>query len=224
MVNMRVYRWFLTLILPPLLTLGAIRLLITDAYLHLEYNKPDFPADLYGFTLEDRLRYGPPTARALIDGSGAAVFRALQLPDGTPLYNEREIKHLVDVQNVTIPAMYALIGLIIVLIGLTVWLRRTEPGRAAWRAGLRGGAILTLSLLIALVVYILLDWNHFFDSFHALFFAEGTWRFYYTDSLIRLFPIRFWQDAAITVGVLCAAASGLILFLLRRGPHHTGAN
>jgi len=221
---MRLSRWFLTLIVPPLLVLGAIRLLITDAYLHLEYHKPDFPADPYGFTLEDRLRYGPLTARYLLDGSGPEALRAIRLPDGTPLYNEREIKHLVDVQNVTIPAMYALIGLLIALIGLTAWLRRTESGRAAWRSGLRGGAILTLSLLAALIVYILLDWNHFFDSFHALFFAEGTWRFYYSDSLIRLFPIRFWQDAAITVGALCAAASGLMLFFLRRTPHHTGAS
>lgn len=221
---MHLSRWFLTLIVPPLLVLGAIRLLITDAYLHLEYHKPDFPADPYGFTLEDRLRYGPLTARYLLDGSGPEALRAIRLPDGTPLYNEREIKHLVDVQNVTIPAMYALIGLLIALIGLTAWLRRTESGRAAWRSGLRGGAILTLSLLAALIVYILLDWNHFFDSFHALFFAEGTWRFYYSDSLIRLFPIRFWQDAAITVGALCAAASGLMLFFLRCTPHHTGAS
>ena len=43
----------------------------------------------------------------------------------------------------------------------------------------------------------------FFGWFHSLFFSANTWLFEYSDTLIRLFPIRFWQDT-----FLAAAAIG----------------
>ena len=34
------------------------------------------------------------------------------------------------------------------------------------------------------------------------FFEDGTWQFYYTDTLIRLYPEQFWFDASLTVGIM----------------------
>jgi integral membrane protein (TIGR01906 family) len=39
----------------------------------------------------------------------------------------------------------------------------------------------------------------FFSWFHSLFFKGDSWLFAYSDTLIRLFPIRFWQDAVIGI-------------------------
>jgi hypothetical protein len=39
--------------------------------------------------------------------------------------------------------------------------------------------------------------------------------FYYSDTLIRLFPERFWRDAFIAVGLLAAAQAAALLYLSR---------
>ncbi len=215
----RLSQWLSALIAwltPILLVLVGVRLLMSEPYLALAYRMPDFPADPYGFTLADRLRYAPYAVQFLLNGAPPSFLASLTFPDGTPLFNAREVQHMVDVQQVTQAAMLALavLGAFAVLGSLI--LLRTPEGRETLRRGLRGGAILTWLLLAALIGYILLDWDHFFDSFHNLFFAEGTWRFFMSDTLIRLFPSRFWQDAALMLGAFCALSALLILLGTRQ--------
>jgi len=52
----------------------------------------------------------------------------------------------------------------------------------------------------------------FFAGFHRLFFEGNSWLFAYSDTLIRLFPIRFWQDAFL-LAALISSAGGLLLVL-----------
>lgn len=205
----------IALLTPIFLVLLGVRLLMSEPYLMLAYRLPNFPADPYGFTLEDRLRYAPYAVQFLLNGAPPEFLARLTFPDGAPLYNAREIQHMVDVQQVTQAAMLALVVLSALAALSAALLARSAEGRAVLRRGLRGGALLTWFLLLALIAYILLDWNHFFDAFHALFFAEGTWRFLMSDTLIRLFPIRFWQDAALVLGGFCAL-SALLLYLVTR--------
>ena len=52
---------------------------------------------------------------------------------------------------------------------------------------------------------ILLGFDGFFTRFHEVFFTGESWRFSTADTLIRLYPERFWEDvsrlaAAIAVG------------------------
>ncbi len=42
----------------------------------------------------------------------------------------------------------------------------------------------------------------FFTLFHQVFFEGDSWLFLYSDTLIRLFPIRFWQDAVLAAAVI----------------------
>jgi uncharacterized membrane protein len=56
----------------------------------------------------------------------------------------------------------------------------------------------------------LLSFGVFFVAFHNVFFEPGTWVFYYSDTLIRLFPERFWRDIFLYVGGF-AIISGLAL-------------
>ncbi|MBX3082213.1 MAG: TIGR01906 family membrane protein [Anaerolineae bacterium] len=198
-------------LVPVLLVLGSIRLLLTETYLNLEYNKPDFPADTYGFTLQDRLYFAPYAVQYLLNGAEVSYIGDLKFSDGSPLYNDRELEHMVDVKKVIQGAMWALLGAALVFTLLSVWLFRSPEGRLVWRNGLIGGATTLLIAFVGLIIYLLLDWDNFFDSFHNLFFAQGTWTFSYSDTLIRLFPIRFWQDAAITVGLVSAISAILIL-------------
>lgn len=220
----KVSAWVIVLIVPVLLVLGSIRLLLTDTYLQIEYGKPDFPADYYGFTREDRLAYAPIAIDYLLNGAPISYLSDRTFPDGSPLFTESENGHMRDVKNVIQGAFtVGLLSLILFVITSSILLRERD-GRRLYRSGLRGGAILLLGILGLLVVYIVLDWQNFFDRFHNLFFADGTWTFDYSTTLIRLFPIRFWQDAALTVGGLAALGSaaiiGVTLWLDRRSDRH----
>lgn len=203
----------ITLAVPVLLILISIRLLMTETYLQIEYHKPDFPADYYGFTLADRLYYAPFAVQYIENGAGIDYLGDLKKPDGTPFYNQRELDHMVDVKNVVRVAFAALLVTAILLAGLTLMLIRNLEGRRILRQGLSGGSLLTLVLLAGLVMLVVLNWDSFFTQFHELFFSNGTWLFDYSDSLIRLFPVRFWQDAALTIGGMSAAGAVLIMGL-----------
>jgi len=87
-----------------------------------------------------------------------------------------------------------------------------------WRAlgkSLRSGAWLSIGLIALIVALTLLSFNSLFDRFHRLFFAEGSWLFYQNDTLIRLFPLVFWRDAFLLVGLVVLLAAGLLLWVTK---------
>ncbi len=75
--------------------------------------------------------------------------------------------------------------------------------------GLAGliGAIVIVGIAVNPNVF-----DEFFVLFHSLFFEGNSWLFYFSDTLIRLFPIRFWQDAFLWAAVI-ALGGGLALAL-----------
>ena len=209
-----------TLLVPMALIGLALRALLAPAFLRFEYNMPYFPADQYGFTKEDRLRWAPYGVNYLLNDADISYLGELRFDDGAPLFNERELKHMQDVKQVTRAALRVWYVDIVLLIALGLW---------AWRAGwqpvyLRGlmqggwlivglGALIGLIVLVGMLVAPSFFWS-FFTFFHGLFFEGDSWLFLYSDTLIRLFPIRFWQDAfllaaAISFGGGLALALGL---------------
>ena len=207
----RVLAALVVLAVPIWLSLTATRLLVSETYIQFEYSKPDFPADSYGFTQADRLAYAPYAIAYLTNDSDISFLGDLELPDGVPMYNARELGHMADVKAV-MQVAFAFHGLLSVgLLIVGIWLYMTTR-RSLLRA-LKQGAILTLALIVSLVVIAALSWDTFFETFHSLFFAQGTWRFLYSDTLIRLFPERFWFDAAVTIGVLVVVGAVLLLVL-----------
>ena len=209
----RVLGWLLTVGMPLLLTLTSVRIVATPWFLDLEYQRPGFPPDPYGFTQEERRLYGRLALEYLLQGEDIAYLSARTLPGGEPLFTARELRHMEDVQALTQGA-FSVHGVLLALMALAALYLAWRPARRpALRRALVGGALLTLALLLGLTALVLLNWSFFFDAFHRLFFEDGTWRFYVNDTLIRLFPQQFWFDAAIAVGALVAggaAALGLI--------------
>ena len=206
-----VFSILLTLLVPPLLVLTSVRLVMTEGYLSIIYNRPDFPTDEYGFTREDRRHYAPYALQYLLGPAGIEYLGNLTFPGGQALFNERELTHMVDVKRVFQTALLVfgiLLLMFAILLGITV---RTVEGRQMLRQGLFGGGLLTLAILAGLVIFLLVNWETFFTNFHNLFFASGTWVFDYSDTLIRLFPIPFWQDTALTIGGLSALGAIAIL-------------
>ena len=206
--------WLVTIIVPIALIGLGLRVLLTHLFLQVEYNMPYFPQDEFGFTKEDRLKWAPYALDYLTNSADISYLGDLKFEDGTPLYNERELSHMEDVKRVTQDALrvwYASLALLL-LLGAWAWFGRSASAPQWWQAyglGLmRGGwSMVALAVAIGAVVLvgILIDpnvfWN-FFAGFHSLFFQGNTWIFLYSDTLIRLFPIRFWQDAFLWVAVI----------------------
>jgi integral membrane protein (TIGR01906 family) len=208
----RTLRAIVILTLPPVLVLSSVRLVMTELFLQIEYHRPGFPADRFGFTRDDRLHYAPYAVRYLHNEADISYLGQLTFPNGQPLFNTRELQHMEDVKEVTRAAFRTLATLVTILIISTVLLaRRRNTRRWAWLA-LSDGALLTIFIVIGLLVLALVGWQFFFDNFHALFFEGDTWIFSTSDTLIRLFPQQFWFDAALSVGVLSLLGSLVILF------------
>jgi len=51
------------------------------------------------------------------------------------------------------------------------------------------------------------NWDFFFTGFHRIFFEGDSWLFSTRATLIRLFPERFWFDAAIAIGAITFAGA-----------------
>jgi integral membrane protein (TIGR01906 family) len=221
--------WLIALILPVVIVLSVVRLVINPWFLVFEYHIPGFPPDPYGFTLQDRLNYGKLAVEYLVIPANISFLGDLRFPasqqapepscqymtDCTHLYNDRELEHMLDVKKVVQGAMRVLeVGALILLV-LTLWAWRGKWFTAYYK-GLKRGGMLTLVLLGIIILSVLAAFNYIFVFFHEIFFKAGTWSFLYSDTLIRLFPERFWQDTFLVVGGLSAALGMLFYFGFRK--------
>jgi integral membrane protein (TIGR01906 family) len=196
------------LALPAMLVLTSVRLVMTETFIRIEYNRPGFPEDRYGFTKEERLEYAPYAVEYLCNDADTSYLGDLTFEDGTPLYTPDELRHMEDVKTVT-RAAFAVHTVLSLAFGAAILALAWRPGsRGALRRGLAGGGILTIALILALVVVMLANWDFFFDNFHMTFFEGDSWRFSNADTLIRLFPEQFWLDAALTTGGLTIGGGG----------------
>lgn len=192
--------WIVTLGVPLLLILGSVRLAMTPQFLSFEYHRPDMHEDPYGFTLEDRLRWGPLGIEYLVTGADISLLGDLRFENGNPLFSARELQHMVDVKTVTQGAFFVLAAALIIVPLCALYLWRTDRRNQLVDALLRG-AIFTLGGIVSVIFGAVVAWDMFFSLFHRLFFADGTWVFYTSDTLIRLYPEKFWFDTALIIGV-----------------------
>jgi integral membrane protein (TIGR01906 family) len=197
-----IVRWLVVLAMPVLIILLSARIMVNTWYPRFEYAKASFPPDLFGFTQAQRLEFGTVSINFLNAPEPPEVavkmLEELRLPGTTqPLFTIYENSHMVDVKRLT-DQLWRVLWLAagVVIGGLAILLvpRRT---RAEGYAAIFGGGLLTTGLLTALILLVLLSWNWFFVAFHGVFFDAGTWTFNWSDSLIRLFPDKFWFDAGV---------------------------
>ena len=227
----KILSWLITIILPAFIVLSVVKVLINPWYPQFEYSTPGFPADSYGFNQQERLKYAQITIEYIINSADISFLGDLRFPPGqqtpapscqfmtdcTHLYNDRELEHMLDVKRVYRAAMlvWEVSIAVLVILALFAW-------RAKWLEGyLKGlvrGGLLTLVLLGLVVLSILTLFNYFFVIFHELFFKSGTWTFLYSDTLIRLYPERFFQDIFLLGGVLSLVLA-LIFFFGGRAAH-----
>lgn len=227
----KILSWIIILLVPIVLVLIGVRILLSPIFIQIEYRLPYFPEDRYGFTLEDRLQWANPSRKYILNREGIDYLAELQFEDGqqaagscedylTPrdcgyLYNDRELHHMVDAKVIARYAMWFLWGSIFFILGMGYWAYKSD-GWQAYKQALSRGGWLTVGLIAILLIYVAVNFNSLFITFHEIFFASGTWVFKFSDSLIRLFPVTFWRDAFVWIGVIALGGGTALGYFLGR--------
>lgn len=206
----------ITLAVPVVLIVSNVLLFMNPAWLAFQYAQPDFPASVR-FTPQDRLRFGSESIEYVRGNRTLEQFIALGV------YDEREIKHMVDVRvlvdqvKIVLPvvAVLEVIALVVLARGIpSRWgddnapssgasmtphrLPRLQEREIAARALFNGGR-LTIGLFLVVGIFAAIGFNTFFTLFHRIFFTGDTWLFNYTDSLIQFYPLPFWFATSIAL-------------------------
>jgi len=206
--------WLVTLLTPIFLLGLGLRILLTPIFYNVEYRMPYFPPDSYGFSQADRLHWAPYAVDYLINNADISYLGDLTFEDGSPLYNERELSHMHDVKVVTKGALRIWYVTVILLVGLGAWAWFGKWWQA-YGQGLRRGGWLMIGLVLIIGLFGAIAFWQLFTLFHALFFEGDTWMFEFSDTLIRLFPMQFWQDAFLWAGVIAVGGAIGLAFGLK---------
>jgi integral membrane protein (TIGR01906 family) len=194
-----IFSWIIAICVPLAIIMLGVRLLMTSPFLEIEYRMPGFPDDQFGFNMQDRLKWAKPSVEYLVNTSGISFLADLKFSNGQQIYNERELSHMSDVKKVVqmlLGKWYIELAFLAVL-GLWAWFGHWWPD---YLMGWKRGGFITTGLLILLAAFASVSFWQFFTWFHSLFFSGNSWLFEYSDTLIRLFPIRFWEDAVAYIG------------------------
>jgi integral membrane protein (TIGR01906 family) len=200
----------LTILIIPLF---FVRLLLIPAFPTLEYRMPGFPEDSYGFTYEERVHWAGLGIEYLLNDAGPEFLGDLRFDDGTPVFNQREVDHMLDVKIVvgqTLTVFYISLALFSAL-GVLAWQRGWVD---SFRLGISRGGWILLVVLLTLGGLAAVSFWQFFSAFHSIFFEGDTWLFNYSDTLIRLYPLRFWQDVVLYILGGSAITGGLLGWFL----------
>jgi len=196
----RLGRGLLFIAVPVTLLLTSVRLLLTPAFVRLDYAIPGFPSDAFGFSMQERIRGAEVALEYLLNDEPIAFLGDLRFDNGDLVYNARELRHMEDVKALVQQAMTIWLVALAVSLLLPLGLGKLAGEARAW-AALKAAARATLVLMGVLLVGIAASFSFLFVGFHRVFFEGDTWLFLYSDTLIRLFPERFWLTAFISIGL-----------------------
>lgn len=144
----------------------------------------------------------PPQQNTLDFLQGRIEATALTVP-----YNEQELSHLHDVQQVMEWADTTFILLLLITLALLYY------SRADWKRYLRWGGITTVAFVSLIILSLLFSFNTVFTIFHLFLFPQGNWIFPEDSLLIQAFPLAFF----VRMGMMIFGGAwglGILLLLL----------
>jgi Gpi18-like mannosyltransferase len=193
-----VLSWLVT-ILTPLILLGiSMDLLLTPAFIRVQYAMPYIPAGQYGFDKSERFQWASQAMDYLSNDRQTQYLDRLEFRDGSPVFNQREISILDDAKKMVQKIFqYWYLSLAAALIlGLLAWIGDWLP---EFRNGARQGGWVTIGVAVILAVVSVITKN-----FNPAAYLQNT------DTLQRLFPVNFWRDSFLFV-LFCLGAGGVLL-------------
>jgi hypothetical protein len=189
--------WLVALITPFILFGVSLNFLLTPSFIRIEYTMPHMPADLYGFSKSERFQWASETIDYLTNVKQTRYLSRLTFENETPVFKDHEIAILGSIKNsaqniLTIGRLALAFFFILILLA---WAGNWLP---KFRHGVKRGGWLTIGLAILLGIVVTvsrINLNNYFQN---------------TDTILRLFPLRFWQDAFLFMAI-SLIGSGLLL-------------
>jgi len=215
----KLFASFLVVILSPIIFVGIpTRIAFNEWFIDWEYSKADFPKDRYGMDDDYRKYLAKLGLRAVLSDEGMEEFKRARLPDGRPAFTLREIKHMEDVKNFLgwfFPLVY--LSTFISFLSLLYLRDKILIGRT-----LLASSLFSLTLILGAALFSITNYDLAFELFHNYVFDPYSWKFKYTDTLLRIYPMKFWYDGTLLViGMslmlaLLSLISGIFLVRYRR--------
>ncbi len=133
-------------------------------------------------------------------------------------FNDREKKHLWDVRNIvriSTILLYTLVILFVLLLLISASILKVNNFIANFAGKvLVFGGFLTIMLASALFFLINSDFSAAFESFHKLFFQQGTYSFDPAKEIIvNLYPEQLFMDIGIRISKWVVVASSVVMLL-----------
>ncbi len=200
----------------PLFVANAFRVLAADWFVRHEIQRDGFPPDRYGLTDDERVRLALTGLHSILPGSeGMALLTRAKLPDGSPAFDRREIRHMSDVRSRLGAVFRGELVVLVLLAALGLTLARSPRWRTVVPRGMLAGALATLGIAMLAVPVIGLGFDGFLLRFHEAFFSGDSWRFSDTDTLLRIYPEVFWRDTALLASAM-AVVQAIVVALVAR--------
>ena len=126
----RVMQVLLAGLYPIILLVLAVRAVTSPLFLWVEYNRPGFPGDGYGFSTDDRMTYGSYAVDYLSNWVGPCYLGDLVDQSGDHLFKDGEVSHMADVKGVILSTFGA--GTLLILLALiaVIYLARRHNGES----------------------------------------------------------------------------------------------
>lgn len=181
-----------------LLTCVAWRVMDDLPYFEQEYTKYEVPQTVHMDMSE--LLMVTAHMMAYLDGKADSLQIEAKVDDvQTPFFSEKEIRHMVDVQQLfakgTILRNVCFCFFVLVAVGLLLC-HQTE----ILLRQLRRGILVFFAFAILLLGLILTDFNRYFTMFHLILFDNQDWILDpAVDRLINLVPLGFFFDTAMWI-------------------------
>lgn len=193
--KMNILKYFLIILVPPLIILGNFRFLI-------------FNGDFYQQIYEKAGVYQSFPDHEIVNAATKNLFGYFQGKDqlNSGFYSQQAGLHLADVReilNFTFGFFYLLLGVVSIL-GFVMIVRGFKKDLA--RAFLIS-SIVTVGAILLLALGILRSFDPFFLKFHLVLFNNQNWLFTKDDNLIKLFPPQFFVAFANRLAVNIAGTS-----------------
>ena len=189
-------------LLSPIIFLGIpTKLAFTEIYLEWYYRYHDLPPDRWGTTKEERLKLAKIGLRSVLSREGMEEFKRAKLPNGKRAFNNREVKHMHDVQTFLdrfFKALYISMCLYFLILILIRDIGFTSKALIV-------GSLFSLILFAVAGTLSYLFYSKAFELFHNFFFDPVSWRFRDTDTLLRIYPMKLWFDSTMYVLVVTLA-------------------
>lgn len=191
---------------PWFLALTTMFPLISSPFLRVQYARPDVPPSSR-FSPEERQSFAEAAAHYLVSREGIEYLANLSDDDGLPLFNERELTHMVDVKVLLGQAARLDIVLGLLAAGSLGILLSQKETRTRIPFYLLITSLVAPALCISALIAVPLQFRWFFVEFHHLLFVGDSWLFPRSDTLIQLFPERFWFNGLQSWLLLIGAES-----------------